>query len=62
MNTFCNENKYSVYYIVKSEERFFHRFTSNFRNRNSFWQKLNMELTFQKMPGYKNGSPWKMLL
>ena len=48
--------------MVESNERAFHRFTSSFPKRNSFWLKLNMELTFQKMPGYKDGGTWNMLL
>ena len=42
------------FYIVESKERPFHRFTSNFPNRNSIWQKLNMESTHQKIPGFKD--------
>ena len=42
------------FYILESKERPFHQFISNFPNRNSFWQKLNMEPTYQKTPGFKD--------
>ena len=42
-------------WVKESKERLFHWFTSNFLNRNSFWQKLHMKPTLQKIPGYKNG-------
>ena len=48
--------------LVESKERPFHRFTSNFPNRNSFRQKLHMEPTLPKMPGYKDGAAWNMPL
>ena len=34
------------FYKVESKERSFHRFTSNFPNRNFFWQKLNVEPSY----------------
>ena len=38
--------------------------TSNFLNRNPFWQKLHLEHTLQKMPDYRDGGnrsipPWR---
>ena len=48
--------------IMESKKRPFHQFTSNFPNRNSFWQKLNMEPNFQKIPGYNNRGDRNMLL
>ena len=47
---------------MESKKRPFHQFTSNFPNRNSFWQKLNMEPTFQKIPGYNDRGDRNMLL
>ena len=44
--------------VVESKEKLFHRFTSNFRNRTSFWQKLHMKPTLQKILGYKDGVAW----
>ena len=48
--------------LVESKERLFHRFTSNFLNRNSSWQKLHMKPTLQKIPGYKDEISWKTSL
>ena len=41
--------------VVESKVRLFHRFTSNFPNINSFWQKVHMKPTLQKIPSYKGG-------
>ena len=48
--------------IMESKKRPFHQFTSNFPNRNSFWQKLNMEPTFKIIPGYNYKGYWNMLM
>ena len=43
--------------ILEAKERLFHQFTSNFPNRNSFWQKLHMKPTLQKISCYNEGLP-----
>ena len=48
--------------MVESKKTPFHQITSNFPNRNPFWQKLNVEPTFQKMTGYINRGARNMLL
>ena len=55
-------SQFYTLYIVESKERLFHQFTSNFPNRNSFWQKLHMKPTLQKIPGYKDGIAWNRSL
>ena len=47
-----------ILFLVESKGRLFHRYTSNFLNRNSFWQKLHMKPTLQKIPYYKDGVAW----
>ena len=54
----CSYSYFEIFfniYLVESKERFFHQFTSNFPNKNSFWQKLHRKPTLQKIPGYKDG-------
>ena len=47
---------------MELKKRLFHRFTENFANRNSYWQKLHMKPTLQKIPGYKDGVSWNRSL
>ena len=43
--------------VKESKERLFHWFTSNFPNRNSFWQKLHMKPTLRTYQATRMGLP-----